>query len=304
MMNNVQGDCRCGSLGFPAGEDLTLATGKLSKLNADGHVVLPTANTDITPYVITCGADQGYLCGVTPLNSLSNSRVILKGTCQAGQLLVAVGDGRVETGALSGTAVPVGIAEEDGVEGQHVLLRPLSVGAKGADGADGAPGTAGTAGAAGPAGADGLAGGVFYLEYTAITNNKPATPAACLGILVDYYFPYTWDTAAGGLFSAVVVGWAPGPGVNDSAVLALVPWRSSTLPQVTEPFVTIPKSCINGSGSMTWGGMVYEQADAGGFMRLGYMDSAELTCDYGYAYAVTQTHVLVSTRAHYDYIGM
>ena len=292
MMNNVQGDCRCGSLGFAAGVDLTLATGLLARLNADGHVVLPSANTDITPYVITCGADQGYLCGVTPLNSLSNARVILKGACQAGQLLVAVGDGSVETGTLSGTAVPVGVAEEDGVEGQHVLLRPLCVGARGA------------AGAAGAAGADGLAGGVFYLEYTAITNNKPATPAACLGLLVDYYFPSTWDTAAGGLFSAVVVGWAPGPGVNDSAVLALVPWRSPTLPQVTGPFVTIPKSCINGGGSMTWGGMVYEQADAGGYMRLGYSDSPELTCDYGYAYAVTRTHVLVSTRAHYDYIGM
>lgn len=172
MMNNVQGDCRCGSLGFPAGEDLTLATGKLAKLNADGHVVSPAANTDITPYVITCGADQGYLCGVTPLNSLSNSRVILKGTCQAGQLLVAVGDGRVEAGTLSGTAIPVGVAEEDGVEGQHVLLRPLCVGARGPAGTDGEDG------------ADGADGGVFRLAVGNVSFSGEAS--ALVGKCVAY----------------------------------------------------------------------------------------------------------------------
>jgi hypothetical protein len=174
MMNNVQGDCRCGSLGFPAGEDLTLATGKLAKLNADGHVVLPAANTDITPYVITCGADQGYLCGVTPLNSLSNSRVILKGTCQSGQLLVAVGDGRVETGTLSGTAIPVGVAEEDGVEGQHVLLRPLCVGTRGAAGAAGTEGTPGAPGAQGPQGPAGAASEMVLRVTAADLGFAPA----------------------------------------------------------------------------------------------------------------------------------
>ena len=143
MMNNVQGDCKCGSLGFAAGADLTLATGKLAKLDANEHIVLPTAAADITPYVITCGADTGYLCGVTPLTSLSNSRVVLKGACQAGQLLVAVGDGRVEVGTVGGAAALVGVAEEVGVEGQHVLLRPVTVGARGATGATGATGGTG-----------------------------------------------------------------------------------------------------------------------------------------------------------------
>lgn len=143
MMNTMQGDCRCGSLGFAAGADLTLATGRLAKLDANGHIVLPTAAADITPYVITCGADTGYLCGATPLTALSNSRVVLKGVCQAGQLLVAVGDGRVETGTVGGTAAVVGLAEEVGVEGQHVLLRPVTVGVRGATGATGPAGATG-----------------------------------------------------------------------------------------------------------------------------------------------------------------
>ena len=166
MMNNVQGDCKCGSLGFAAGADLTLATGRLAKLDANEHIVLPTAAADIAPYVITCGADTGYLCGVTPLTSLSNSRVVLKGACQAGQLLVSVGDGRVEVGTVGGTAALVGIAEEVGVDGQHVLLRPVTVGARGATGATGATGGTGPTGPAGATGpglaesaTDRLAGG-------------------------------------------------------------------------------------------------------------------------------------------------
>jgi len=155
MMNMFQSDCRCGSLGFPAGADLTLATGRLAKLNSDGHAVLPSSAADITPYVITCGADTGYLCGVAPLTSLSNSRVALKGACQAGQLLVAVGDGRVEAGTAGGAAALVGVAEEVGVEGQLVLLRPVTVGARGQTGAAGAAGAAGATGATGPAGATG-----------------------------------------------------------------------------------------------------------------------------------------------------
>ena len=217
-MNNVQGDCRYGSLGFPAGEDLTLATGKLAKLNADGHVVLPVAVTDITPYVITCGADQGYLCGVTPLNSLSNSRVILKGACQAGQLLVAVGDGRVEAGTLSGTAVPVGVAEEDGVEGQHVLLRPLCVGARGAVGAAGVAGAPGANGAPGPQGAQGPAGPAggsgFALPATSITG-VPENPAELVGSVIasDYssqWYGNTNQPVMAFQALAVVVGYADG----------------------------------------------------------------------------------------------
>jgi len=128
MMNMVQGDCKCGALAFTAGEDLSAAAGLLVKLNASGHAVKPSSSDDIAPYVVACGAVSGRLCGVVPLSSAANARVTLKGACVPGDLLVPVGDGRVEAGTGSGPVVGVGVAEESGVDGQTVLLRPLAVG--------------------------------------------------------------------------------------------------------------------------------------------------------------------------------
>ena len=231
MMNVLQGDCKCGALGFASGEDLSLATGRLVRLNAEGHVVLPTAAADITPYVVTCGADQGYLCGVVPLSSLANSRVVLKGACQAGQLLVAFGDGRVETGTLGGAALPVGLAEEDGVEGQHVLLRPLTVGARGAAGLpgapgapgavgaaglNGAPGTPGAAGQAGAAGANGADGGLFYVPVAGI-QSAPGGAALVGKVIVFEAMSQSWASAFPGMSSlayAVVTGLVTRDGVD------------------------------------------------------------------------------------------
>lgn len=124
-MNLVQGDCRCGALAFVAGENLSAATGLLVKLSAAGKAVKPGAVSDITPYVVACGAFEGYLCGVVPLSSAANCRVALKGTCQAGSLLVSAGDGRVEVFAQGSEAFAIGTAEESGVDGQRVLLRPI-----------------------------------------------------------------------------------------------------------------------------------------------------------------------------------
>jgi hypothetical protein len=153
MMNLVQGDCKCGALAFVAGENLSAATGLLVKLSSAGKAVKPVAVSDIAPYVVACGAFEGYLCGVVPLTSAANCRIVLKGACQAGALLVSAGDGRVESGAPSGSAVPVGVAEEAGVDGQRVLLRPLqSAGAAGVQGPQGPQGPQGVQGAAGPAG--------------------------------------------------------------------------------------------------------------------------------------------------------
>ncbi len=252
MMNNVQGDCRCGSMGFPAGEDLTLATGKLAKLNADGHVVLPAANTDITPYVITCGADQGYLCGVTPLNSLSNSRVILKGACQAGQLLVAVGDGRVETGTLSGTAIPVGVAEEDGVEGQHVLLRPLCVGARGAAGAAGAAGAPGAdgepgaAGAVGPQGEIGMDGGAFHVPVSLIANAPAGNDL--IGLILAVFAGPAFDAWPNN-FSAIAWVVVSGLTVIDGVTYAVC-WKLWPANPPDNTQVIVPVSVI-ASGDLT-----------------------------------------------------
>ena len=119
MLNLTQSDCRHGGVAFAAGEDLSLKAGFLVKLNSGKDLILPTSDQDITPYVITQGADQGYLCGAVPLSSAVNARVELYGTCDAGVLLVAKGDGRV-TACTSGSAARViGVAEEPGIDGQH-----------------------------------------------------------------------------------------------------------------------------------------------------------------------------------------
>jgi hypothetical protein len=176
MLNMKQSDCRFGGVGFAAGEDLSLKAGHLVKLNSGGDLVLPASAADITPYVVICGADTGYLCGAVPLTSAGNCRVKLAGTCEAGDLLVAKGDGRVEAGVIGGEALPVGMAEEKGVEGQHVLLRPLCVGARGAAGAAGAAGApgangaTGATGAEGPQGETGMDGGAFHVPVSLIAN--------------------------------------------------------------------------------------------------------------------------------------
>lgn len=157
-MNMKQSDCRFGGVGFAAGEDLSLKAGCLVKLNSGGDLVLPSAASDITPYVVICGADTGYLCGAVPLTSSGNCRIKLSGTCEAGDLLVSKGDGRVEKGTELTAGLNIGTAEEAGVDGQLVLLRPMCVGSKGADGADGEDGAPGAPGGTGPAGATGPAG--------------------------------------------------------------------------------------------------------------------------------------------------
>jgi hypothetical protein len=182
MLNLKQTDCRFGGVAFAAGEDLSLKTGHLARLNAGGDLVLPQGAGEITPYVLVQGADQGYLCGAVPLTSAGNCRVKLAGMCEAGDLLVAKGDGRVETGVIGGEALPVGMAEEKGVDGQHVLLRPLAVGTKGADGADGAPGAAGAQGPAGADGAAGAPGTEFLLDPASLINAQPNQVGALIGL--------------------------------------------------------------------------------------------------------------------------
>lgn len=204
MLNMKQTDCRFGAVAFAAGEDLSLKTGHLARLNAGGDLVLPQGVSDITPYVLTQGADQGYLCGAVPLTSAGNCRVKLAGTCVAGDLLVAKGDGRVEAGAIGGEALTVGVAEERGIDGQHVLLRPLAVGTKGADGADGADGAPGADGAAGADGMAGVPGTEFLLDPACVINAQTNSVGALIGLEGS-----TWNGAVPGMgaeLSALVTG--------------------------------------------------------------------------------------------------
>ena len=221
MLNLKQSDCRYGAVAFAAGEDLSLKTGYLAKLNAGGDLVLPQGAGEITPYVLTQGADQGYLCGAVPLTSAGNCRVKLAGTCEAGDLLVAKGDGRVEAGVPGSEALPIGTAEEKGVDGQHVLLRPLAYGArgeKGADGAQGLPGAQGVQGAQGPQGVQGPAGpagGSGFALPSGSISGVPENPAELVGAVIasDYssqWYGNTNQPVMAFQALAVVTGYADG----------------------------------------------------------------------------------------------
>jgi len=245
-MNLVQGDCKCGALAFVAGENLSAATGLLVKLSSAGKAVKPGAVSDIVPYVVACGAFEGYLCGVVPLSSAANCRVVLKGECQAGSLLVSVGDGRVEAGTLSGAAVPVGIAEETGVEGQRVLLRPLCVGARGAAGAAGAAGAPGAngepgaAGTEGPQGETGMDGGAFHVPVSLIANAPAGNEL--IGLILAVFAGPAFDAWANH-FSAIAWVVVSGLTVIDGTAYAVC-WKlwQANPPDNTQ--VIVPVSVI------------------------------------------------------------
>jgi hypothetical protein len=165
MLNMNQTGCRMGGVAFAAGEDLSLKAGYLVKLNAGKDLVLPESDRDFAQYLIVQGADQGYLCGAVPVTSAMNCRIKLAGACVAGELLVANGDGRVKAFTAGSLARPVGLAEEAGVDGQLVLVRPLAYGVTGPAGADGEDGAVGPAG---PAGADGMDAGVLLVPRSAV----------------------------------------------------------------------------------------------------------------------------------------
>jgi len=185
MFNQKQSDCRYGGVAYAAGEDLSLKTAHLVKLNSGKDFVLPESDQDITPYVLVQGADTGYLCGAVPVTPSGNCRVALSGACQPGQLLVATGDGRVTVYTPGATARVIGIAEEIGVNSQHVLLRPVAIGRDGTDGADGAPGAAG---------ADGADGGTFQIsEADFYSGELPEAPAELVGKVIELKAASQWS---------------------------------------------------------------------------------------------------------------
>lgn len=124
-----------GAIAKVAGEDLTDLDGRLVKLDADGEVILPTAITDITPFLLVEDGASGDNVTVLPFTGEKNHRVRLNGTCNAGDTLVladtAVAGDKGKLRALPaapGTYRGIAIAEEDGVDEQLVLCRPYPVG--------------------------------------------------------------------------------------------------------------------------------------------------------------------------------
>jgi len=246
MLNMNQTGCRMGGVAFAAGEDLSLKAGYLVKLNAGGDLVLPESDQELAPYVVVQGADQGYLCGAVPVSSAMNCRVKLVGSCNAGELLVANGDGRVKVFTAGSTARPVGTAEETGVAGQLVLVRPLAYGVAGPAGADGAPGAPGADGADGADGQDAFVVSVPYSSITAAS--KPTSAAFAVGMCVILQNGIwvmagenTWANNAA-FVEGVVLGAESDAAPQNAKILMFARWESGGVLTLLSP--TIPLSAF------------------------------------------------------------
>ena len=133
-----QSDTRVGAFRVLAGQDLSGMEGRLVVLTHDTgvpEVKLPVANGDLALYVVTEGGADGTLVTVEAVSPAKNYRVALKGGCNPGDNLVladvaTVADAgmvRVQPAAAGAWRV-LAVAEEKGVDGQALLIRPAMVG--------------------------------------------------------------------------------------------------------------------------------------------------------------------------------
>lgn len=131
----MQTNVKSGELVFTAKEDLTGKEGRLVALVNDSgkaKVGLPDNATDVCPFVLTdVNGVAGGNVSVLPLSPDRNVRVLLSGTCNPGaKLVLATPNGTVDGAvialpATAGTYRVVGIAEEGGVDGQLLRIRPF-----------------------------------------------------------------------------------------------------------------------------------------------------------------------------------
>ena len=133
-----QSNTRAGDVRVLAGESLVGKEGRLVKLTHDtgvAEVTLPAANGDYAVYVVVEGAADAARVSVRPLQPDRNVRLVLKGTCNPGDVLVladvgtSADKGKVRAlPASAGTYRGLALAEEAGVDGQLVLARPAMIG--------------------------------------------------------------------------------------------------------------------------------------------------------------------------------
>ena len=133
-----QTNVKTGPVVSPCGEDLTNAIDHLVLLSHNAgkpQMLLPNAEDALVPYLVLDGAGIGENGSFQPLETSQNIRVPIVGDCNPGDSLV-LADPAVEGHAGKVTVLPVapgtyravGIAEELAVDGQLLLLRPLSLG--------------------------------------------------------------------------------------------------------------------------------------------------------------------------------
>lgn len=133
-----QSDTREGDLKFLAGEDLTGLEGRIVKLYSDANVAklgLIVSTAERLAFVVIEGAAAGQFATVRPWVGDRNIRVTVLGTVYPGNIIVLADPGtpanRGKVQALPnivGTHRAVGFAEEYGVDGQAVRIRPIMLG--------------------------------------------------------------------------------------------------------------------------------------------------------------------------------
>ena len=132
-----QSNTRVGDFRVLAGEDLTGKEGCLVKMGHDSgvpEVTLPAANSDLAVYVLIEDGADGRLVSVRPVQQDRNVRLILKGTCNPGDVMVLAD---VATAADKGKvrALPVAAGTYRGLGIRGTGRRGRAVGARAA-GAD------------------------------------------------------------------------------------------------------------------------------------------------------------------------
>jgi hypothetical protein len=130
----TQTNTKEGPIRILAGENLTGKEGFFVKLTHDtgvAEVVLPNDVADDELYLLLEGGADGETVTIEALSPHKQFRAKLKGTCNPGDDLTlgavdGTDDGKVRTlPATADTYFVFARAEEKGVDGQLVLLRPL-----------------------------------------------------------------------------------------------------------------------------------------------------------------------------------
>lgn len=137
-MHHTQSNTRRGAFPVLAGEALAGLSARLLVLTHDTgipEVKLPAANTDLAFYINLDEVADAELTNVEFLNPEKTYRVTLKGTCNPGDQLVladvgtAADKGKVRKLPVgAGTYRVIALAEEAGIDGQAVLIRPAFIG--------------------------------------------------------------------------------------------------------------------------------------------------------------------------------
>ena len=135
-----QSNTQQGQIVLPAHSSLKGKEGLICQIgrnNTTGAATFRIATDHLKVYplfVITDGGETGKPTAALPIATDRSIRVTLAGTCEAGDIIatapVGSDGGKVRKMPTSGsqTFAIVGIAEEDGVDGQLVKIRPHRLG--------------------------------------------------------------------------------------------------------------------------------------------------------------------------------